>query len=168
MKRHLGLVTIDVIISMSVYLVLGTLLISSIYLSGNKVLSSTRIGQDVESIYQGAQQYYELSILRSGKSGQSSCLDLPRAPTVSTLKAQGLISLSDTSRYTVTFKTPPRSLPTYINITVTFATRSEKDTLAASLTPSFESDRSITFSYPLRWPDIDYLRFNSTTRCYRP
>ncbi|MGR5465525.1 hypothetical protein ACPV5G_21580, partial [Photobacterium damselae] len=100
--------------------------------------------------------------------GQSSCLALPRAPSVSTLKAQGLISLSDTSRYTVTFKAPPHSLPTYINITVTFASDKDKNYLAASLTPSFEDDRSMTFSYPLRWPDIDYLRFNSTTRCYQP
>ncbi|EPG0370347.1 hypothetical protein [Photobacterium damselae] len=168
MKRHLGLVTIDVIISMSVYLVLGILLISGIYISGDKILGSTRIEQDVESIYQGAQQYYELSILRSGKSNTSSCLALPMAPTVSTLKAQGLISLSDISRYTVTFKTPSHSLPTYINITVTFATRSEKDYLTSSLTPSFEGDKSMTFSYPLRWPDIDYLHFNSTTRCYQP
>lgn len=153
---------------MSVYLVLGTLLISSIYHYGDKALSSTRIEQDVESIYQGAQQYYELSILRSGKSSSSSCLALPKAPTVNDLKAQGLISLSDISRYTVTFKTPPHSLPTYINITVTFASDKDKSYLAASLTPSFEGDKSMTFSYPLRWPDIDYLQFNSTTRCYQP
>ncbi|ARR51795.1 hypothetical protein ETN89_19630 (plasmid) [Photobacterium damselae subsp. damselae] len=167
MKRHLGMVTLDTLIVMSVYLVLGVTLLSGIYLAGDKIVKSTRIEQNVESIKRSAEQYYLLAILKSGQ-GSSSCLTLPKQPTISDLQRIGLSSDITPSSYSVTFKAPNNSLPTSIDIMVTFASSQEKDEVINHLSPTVEQDSSLIFSYPLSWPDIDYLQFNSTTRCYQP